>query len=84
MGNDQENSNTTIHHMENSDGTKITERVDIANRFAQEISKNSSSNNYHTKLKKYQVNAEKNTWILIQTTLKTTMYNLPLENYVML
>ena len=25
-------SNTTIHHLENNDGRKITERVDIANR----------------------------------------------------
>ena len=45
-------SNTTMHHLENNDGTKITERVDIANRLAQEISKKSSSNNYRTKLKK--------------------------------
>ena len=52
-------SNTTIHHLENNDGTKITERVDIANRLAQEISKNSSSNNYRTKFQKYQENAEK-------------------------
>ena len=52
-------SNTTIHHLENNDGTKITERVDIPNRLAQEISKNSSSNNYHTKFQKYQVKAEK-------------------------
>ena len=52
-------SNTTIHHLENNEGTKITERVDIANRLAQEISKNSSSNNYRTKFQKYQVNAEK-------------------------
>ena len=41
-------SNTTIHHLENNDGTKITERVDIANRLVQEISKKSSSNNYCT------------------------------------
>ena len=27
-------SNTIIHHLENNDGTKITERVDIANRLA--------------------------------------------------
>ena len=52
-------SNTTIHHLENNDGTKITERVDIAHRLAQEISKNSSSNNYCTKFQKYQVRAEK-------------------------
>ena len=50
-------SNTTIHHLENNDGTKITERVDIVNRLAQEISKNSSSNNYRAKFQKYQVNA---------------------------
>ena len=43
-------SSTTIHHLENNDGTKITERVDIANGLAQEI-KNSSSNNYRTNLK---------------------------------
>ena len=49
----------TIHHLENNDGTKITERVDITNRLVQKISKNSSSNNYHTKFQKYQVNAEK-------------------------
>ena len=52
-------SNTTIHHLENNDGTKITERVDIANKLAQEINKNSSSNNYCTQFQKYQVNAEK-------------------------
>ena len=55
-------SNTTIHHLENNDGTKITERVDIANRLAQEISKNSSSNNYSTKFQKYQEKAEKRTF----------------------
>ena len=52
-------NNTTIHHLENNDGTKITERVDITNSLAQEISKNSSSNNNRTKFQKYQVNAEK-------------------------
>ena len=52
-------SSTTIHHLENNDGTKITERVDIANRLSQEISRNSSSNNYHIKFQKYQVHAEK-------------------------
>ena len=52
-------SNTTVHHLENNDGTKITEKVDIANRCAQEISKNSSSSNYRTKFKKYQEKAEK-------------------------
>ena len=52
-------SNTTVHHVENNDGTKITERVDIANRLAQEICKNSSSNNYHTKFQKYQEKVEK-------------------------
>ena len=52
-------SNTTIHHLKNNDGSKITERVDIANRLAQEISKNSSSNKYRTKFQKYQEKAEK-------------------------
>ena len=52
-------SNTTIHHLENNDGTKITERVDIANRLAQKISKNSSSNNYRAKFQKYKEKAEK-------------------------
>ena len=52
-------NNTKIHRLENNDGTKITERVDIANRLAQEICRNSTSNNYHTKFQKYQVNAEK-------------------------
>ena len=52
-------SNTTINHLENNDGTKITERVDTANRLAQEINKNSRSNNYHTKFQKYQEKAEK-------------------------
>ena len=33
--------------------------MDIANRLAQEISKNSSSNNYSTKFQKYQEKAEK-------------------------
>ena len=36
-------SNTTIHHLENNNGTKITERVDIANKLAQEISKGQRS-----------------------------------------
>ena len=45
-------SNTTIHHLEKHGATKITERVNITNRLAQEISQNSSSNNYHTKFKK--------------------------------
>ena len=31
--------NTTIHHLENNDGTKITERVDIANRLAKKLAK---------------------------------------------
>ena len=52
-------SNTTIHNLENNDGTKITERVDIANRLAQELSKNSSSNNYRAKFQKYKEKAEK-------------------------
>ena len=77
-------SNTTIHHLENNDGTKITERVDIANRLAQEIRNNSSSNNYCAKFKKYKRKLKKNTWILTQTTLKTTMYHLQLEKYAML
>ena len=75
-------SNTTIHHLENNDGTKITERVDIANRLAQEISKNSSSNNYRTEFKKYQVKAEKEH--LEFDTDNSENYRLPLENYVML
>ena len=33
--------------------------MDIANELAQEISKNFSSNNYHTQFQKFQVNAEK-------------------------
>ena len=33
--------------------------MDIANSLAQEISKNSSSNNYHTEFQKYQKKAEK-------------------------
>ena len=45
--------------MEYNDGTKITERVDIANRLAQEISKNSSSNNYRAKFQKCKEKAEK-------------------------
>ena len=52
-------SNTTIHHLENNDCTKITERVDIANRLAQEISKNSSSNNYRAEFQKYDEKAKK-------------------------
>ena len=52
-------NNTTIHHLENNDGTKIKERVDIGNRLAQDITKYSSSNNYCTKFQKYQVNVEK-------------------------
>ena len=31
--------NTTIHHLENNDGTKITERVDKANRLAKKLAK---------------------------------------------
>ena len=60
MENDQENkwqnSNTTIHHLENNDGTKMTERVDIAYRWAHEIRKNFSSNNHHTKFQ--QISSE--------------------------
>ena len=52
-------SNTTIHYLKNNDGTKITERVDIANRLAEEIQKNSSSNNYRTEFQKYQEKTEK-------------------------
>ena len=52
-------ANIAMHHLENNEGIKITERLDIANRLAQEISKNSSSNNYCTESQKYQVNAEK-------------------------
>ena len=53
-------SNTTIHHLKNNNGTKLTERVDIANGLAQEISKNSSSNNYKIlKFQKYHVKAKK-------------------------
>ena len=63
MGNDKENkwqqSNITIHHLENKDGTKVTERVDIANRLAEEIHKNSSSNNYRTEFQKYKEKTEK-------------------------
>ena len=33
--------------------------MEIANRLAQEISQNSSSNNYRTEFQKYQVKAEK-------------------------
>ena len=56
MGNDKESgkqSNNTIYHLENNDGTKIRERVDITNRLAQEISKNATIN-YRTMFKKYQ------------------------------
>ena len=77
-------SNTTIHHLENNDGTKITERVDIANRLAQEISENSSSNNYLTKFQKYQEKAEKEHLDFGTDNSETTMYHLPLQNYVML
>ena len=70
-------SNTTKHHLENNDAPKITKRVDIANRLAQEIIKNSSSNNCHTEFKKYQEKAKKNIYILTLTTWKTTMYHLP-------
>ena len=66
--------NTTIHHLENNDGTKIIERVDIANRLAQEIRKSSSSNNFSTKFHIYQEKAEKNSWILTLT--KSENYNL--------
>ena len=68
-------SNTTIHHLENNDMTKITERVDIANRLAQEISKNSSSNNYHTKFQKHQEKVEKEN--LDFDTDNSENYNLP-------
>ena len=54
-------SNTTIHHLKNNDGTKITERVDIANRLAQQIGKNSSSNNYRTEFQKYQEKVKQRT-----------------------
>ena len=78
-------SNTTIHHLENNDGTKVTERVDIANRLAEEIHKNSSSNNYRTEFQKYKEKTEKEHLDFdTDITLKTTMYHLQLENYVML
>ena len=54
-------SNTTIHHLKNNDGTKITERVDVANRLAKEFHKNSSSNNYRTEFQKYKEKTEKRT-----------------------
>ena len=54
-------SNTIIHHLEDNDGTKITERVDIANRLAQDISKNSSSKNYSTKFQKISRESRKGT-----------------------
>ena len=52
-------SSTTIHHLKNKNGTKITGRVDIANRLAQKISNNSSSNNYRAKFQKYKGKAGK-------------------------
>ena len=74
-------SNTIIHHLENNnDGTKITERVDIANRLAQEISKNSSSNNYHTEFQKYQVNAEKEHLDFDTDNFENYNVHLPLKN----
>ena len=51
-------SNTTIHHLENNDGTKITERVDIANRLAQEISRNSSRNSSSIPYKVSKISSE--------------------------
>ena len=49
----------SVGHLVDNDGNKITERVDIANTLAKEISKNSSSNNYSAKFQKYQQKAEK-------------------------
>ena len=65
-------NNSAIHHLENNDGAKITEKVDILNTWAQEISKNSSSNNYSTKFQNYQEEGGKEHRNLIMTTLKTT------------
>ena len=48
-----------MHHPKNNDGTKITERMDIANRLTPEISKNSSSKNYCTEFQKHQEKAQK-------------------------
>ena len=49
----------SVGHLVDNDGNKVTERVDIANTLAKEISKNSSSNNYSAKFQKYQQKAEK-------------------------
>ena len=66
-------SNTTIHHLENDDGTKITERVDIANRLS-----------YRTKFQKYQGKAVKEHLEFDTENSKNYNVHLPLENYVML
>ena len=67
-------TNITINHLENNDGTKITERINITNRLAQEVSKNSCSNNYSTKFRKDQEKAEKA--VLNFDTDHTENYNL--------
>ena len=44
----------SVGHLVETDGTKITEQPDIANRLATEISKNPSSMYYTAKFQKYQ------------------------------
>ena len=46
-------SSTSVSHLINPDGTKISERTDIANRLAEKISQNSSNKNYTAKFKFY-------------------------------
>ena len=50
---------STTKHLTKPDGTKATEREDIANTLAEEFQKNSSTQNYSPKFQKYKNNREK-------------------------
>ena len=67
--------------MENNDGTKITERVDIANR--RKLARIQAATITVQSFKNIRRKPKKNIYILPLTTRKTTMYHLPLENYAM-
>ena len=52
-------SSSSVSFLNNTDGTKCTDRKDIVNKLAEEFSKNSSSNHYTPRFQKYKAQAEK-------------------------
>ena len=63
------------------DGNNITEVNEIANVLANNIVKNSSTENYSEKFKRHKIKAEHTALISIQITWKTTMHHLKWENW---